>query len=517
MILDKNKIYKNLFSLKDWGTYYGSDINRISKSLVQANPEIFEEESKNRALTFFRRVSSQVPAYKDFLKKNNIDPEKIKTASDLKQVPWIDKENYLKQYPMESLCWHGKMTAPIISASSGSTGNPFFWPRSPEIERETTFIYELFLKEIFEINKYKTLLINGFSLGIYIGGTFTLNCSMRISQKAYPLTIITPGINKNEILNSIKKLHRYFDQIIISGYPPFIRDIIDDGQKMGINWKKIRLKFFFASESLSEEFRSYIYNKVGISDKSYYYSSMNLYGTADAAIMGHETPLSTFVRRLFSNNKDKCKEYFGTDYVPSLNQYYPMFKYIEIDNNEIILTSFNTEIPLVRYNIHDRGKVLTYHKIIKLIESFGYTEKKAEKITGRCFWHLPYVYLFGRSDFTVTVYGLNIYPENIKLALESKELISLTTGKFVLETANRASDQSQYLLIHIEILKDIPINKELEKKFREIIVKSLRKVNLEYNHLYQAIKERAIPKIDLRKQGDKTYFAPAIKQKWVKN
>ena len=516
MPVDKKNYDQELFPLKSWDDYYKSDVSRIFWILAKEDPKKLEEESKHNALLFFHQVSSRVPAYKDFLNKNRIVPEKIKTINDLKQVPWVDKENYLKQYPLNLLCWDGKISAPIISSSSGSTGDPFFWPRSFKIEMETTFIYELFLRELFEIDKHKTLLINGFSLGIYIGGIFTLNCSMRIAQKSYPLTIITPGINKNEILNSVEKLHQYYDQIILSGYPPFIRDIIDDGIKRGIDWKKIKLKFYFASESLSEEFRSYIFDKVGIAEHAYYYSSMNLYGTADAAIMGHETPLSTFIRKLFSKNRARCKDYFGTDYVPSLNQYYPMFKYVETDSGEVILTAFNAEVPLVRYNIHDKGKVLSYREMIGLAESFNYSETEAEKITGRHFWHLPYIYLFGRSDFTVTIYGLNVYPENIKLALESRELIDLTTGKFVMETANRPGDQSRYLLIHIEVLDGIQINKPLIKKFQETIIATLKRVNLEYNHLYQSIKDRANPEIDLRKQGDEKYFSPATKQQWVR-
>lgn len=513
---EKLKISDELFPLKNWNYYYASNLDKISKNLTEGNPERFEKKSKQSALKFFRQVSSRVPAYKDFLKKNKIVPGRIRTIDDLRKIPWVDKENYLKQYPMNSLCWDGKINAPIISASSGSTGNPFFWPRSFKIEMETTFIYELFLRNLFEIHKKRTLLINGFSLGIYVGGTFTLNCSMRIAQKSYPLTIITPGINKEEILNSVKELHRYYDQIILSGYPPFIRDIVDEGAKDDIDWKKIKLKFFFASESLSEEFRSYLFDEVGIGEKSYFCSSMNLYGTADAAIMGHETPLSTFIRKLFSNNKTRCKSYFGTSYVPSLNQYYPMFKYIETDTNEVILTAFNTEIPLVRYNIHDKGRVLEYREIIKLVESFNYSEAEAEKVTGWKFWHLPYIYLFGRSDFTVTMYGLNVYPENIKLALESRELINLATGKFVMETVNRPSNQRQCLRIHIEIFDGVHINKTLEKKFQKIIISTLRQVNLEYNHLYQAIKSRANPEIDLRERGDTSYFAPSTKQRWVK-
>lgn len=468
------------------------------------------------ALMLFHEMVKRVPAYQKFLTENKITANKIKTTKDLENVPWIDKENYLKKHRLADLCWDGKIRAPIISASSGSSGTPFFWPRSFNIEIETNYVYELFLKYIFEIDQYRTLLISGFSMGIYIGGTFTLNCCMRIAKKGYPLTVLTPGINKEEILRSVENLASSFEQIILCGYPPFIRDILDDGEKRGINWAKMNLKFFFASECLSEEFRSYIYGKVGIKPREYFFSSMNLYGTADAAIMGHETPLGIFVRKLFSESRKRCLEFFGTNYVPSLNQYYPFFKHIQIENGEVVLSSYNCEIPLLRYNIHDKGNIIPFNQILKITRSFGYSEREIEKATGRPLWRLPYVYLYGRSDLSVTLYGLNVYTENIKAALETEELIDLTTGKFVMETKNREKDQSQYLLIHVELRDGVKPSVELEKKFQKTIIGTLRKVNSEYNHLYQSIKAKAHPEVELCHQGDMKYFAPATKQRWVK-
>lgn len=500
---------------KDWESFYNHDLGSTEKKFIASNPEDFEKQGQEMAFNLFHQMAERVPAYKKFLSKNKIDPKRITKIEDLKKVPLVDKDNYLKINSLSDLCWDGKAKAPIISASSGSSGSPFFWPRSQNIEIETTYIYELFLKNIFEIHKYKTLLVSGFSMGIYIGGTFTLNCCMRLSQKGYPLTIVTPGINKDEIIKVIKSLSSEFEQVILCGYPPFVRDILDDGEKEGIDWKKLKLKFFFASESLSEDFRKYIFEKAGIEEKEYYFSSMNLYGTADTAIAGHETPLSTFIRKLFSQNPKECKKFFGTDYVPSLNQYYPFFKHLEIENGEIIFTSFNTEIPLLRYNIHDRGNILSYSELIKIAQKFGYSEKDIEKITGRPIWKLPYVYLYGRSDFSVTLYGLNVYTENIKSALEKPELIDIATGKFVMETKNREDDQSQYLEIHVEVRDGVKTNKRLENKFESTIAKTLKAVNLEYNHLYQAIKSKADPEVDLRKQGDSLYFSPATKQRWV--
>lgn len=511
------KVSGEIFPIqKGWDGFFNASIKSLSKIIVHSSDIDIERNGEKLALGLFRKMAERVPAYKDFLKKHKVRPDKIKTIVDFKYLPTIDKENYIKKYRLSSLCWDGKLRAPIISASSGSTGEAFYWPRSSNIEIETSYIYEAFLVNLFRIDKYSTLLINGFSMGIYIGGTFTLNCSMRITKKGYPLTIMTPGIDKKEILRIINTVSNDFEQIIIAGYPPLVRDILDEGEAMGINWKKKKLRFLFASEALSEDFRAYIFKKAGIKPADYFTTSLNLYGTADAALLGHEMPLGNFLRKVFSENPIKCKEFFGASYVPSINQYYPFLKYFESVDKEIVLSSRNTAIPLCRYNIHDRGDVLSFKNVFKILNSLGYTRRDVEKeIPQSLLWRLPYVYIYGRSDFTVTLYGLNIYPENIHVALYSKKLRSLSTGRFVMEVVNHKKDQNQYLLLHIELKARIKPTKKIEHLFQHEIIKILCKKNSEYNHLFRAIREKALPEIDLRKKGDIRYFPDATKQKWV--
>ncbi len=501
-----------------WDGYYDFDTGKLVNKFTTLSPEELQEAGGQMRFSLFHQMAQRVPAYKEFLSANNLNPDSIKKPEDIERVPCIDKENYVKRYSLEQRSWDGKIDAPIISASSGSSGAPTYWPRSDAIELETTYIYELFLRNVYEIDKYKTLLVNGFSMGIYIGGTFTLNCCMRIHQKGFPLTIITPGISMNEIVRSVAELGDSFGQIILSGYPPFIRDILDEGEKQGVKWKKYRIRFYFASESLSEEFRTYLYDKAGIKEDDYYTGSLNLYGTADAAIAGHEMPLGTLLRTAFSQDNQRCLDFFGKPYVPSINQYYPFFKYFETIDGELVFSSANNAVPLLRYNIHDRGGILQYGEMLELLKSFGYSLSDIEKkIKPSLLWHLPYVYLFGRSDFTVTLYGLNVYPENIKAAVEDSRLIELCTGKFVMETANKKHNQSQYLLIHIELKNGIdPKTHGLKHQFKEVILQTLRQKNSEYNHLFRTIGRKAIPEIDLRKYADNTYFSPATKQKWVK-
>jgi len=82
----------------------------------------WEKEGQKRALALFHDAAVRVPAYKDFLKKNKIDHTKIQTWVDFQKVPLTSKKDYLRKYPLEQLCWDGKLNKPLVfTATSGST------------------------------------------------------------------------------------------------------------------------------------------------------------------------------------------------------------------------------------------------------------------------------------------------------------------------------------------------------------------------------------------------------------
>lgn len=515
-IKDTNKHSSEVLPInKGWEGFSGFNTDLLVNKFTRYKPDYFEKKGKIMAFELFHQMSRRVPAYKDFLSKNKINLKDIKNPTDMIIVPWIDKSNYLKQYSMEDLSWDGEFIPPIISASSGTSGNPTFWPRSWNIELETSYIYELFLRHLFKIDKYKTLLINGFAMGIYVGGTFTLNCALRLSKKGYRLTVVNPGVVKKEIIQCIDSLSPHFDQTIVGCYPPMLRDILEDAHQGGIDLKKRNIKLFFASESFSEDFRSYLYDKIGVGRKDYFTSSMNLYGTADAAIAGHETPLSIYIRKLLGNDNARCKEYFGEINIPSINMYYPFLKYYETIDGEIIISSCNNQIPLCKYNIHDRGGLINFDQMIGLVKSFGIHRKRLVEIINWDPWRLPYVYLLGRSDNSVKLYGALISPDTIRKVIEGKELSKYMTSKFTMSVVTD-NDYNQCFEINLELKNNIGENKNLKYLTEKLIVNQLLLENIEYKSNYASNPKKQMPKIIFWKYEDPLYFNAGVKQKWVK-
>lgn len=508
------------FSKKLFQNFWNFSADKASKLLEQKDPDYWEQKGAQLALQLFYATAERVPAYKDFLKKNSIRPSLIKTIKDFKKIPTVNKKNYLEKYPIEDLHFDGKFfNNQMISVSSGSSGNPFFWPRSGILEMETTYVQEMFLKKFFRIHKRSTLYINCFAMGMYIAGPIILNSALRISQKGYPLTIITPGLSMDDIMRVLPSISTHFDQIIIAGYPPYVKDIIEEGRQRGIYWHKMAPKLILAGEGFSEKWRERVAELGGIENPRD--SIINLYGTADASIVGHETPESITIRRFADQDTKLRQELFGEKYsnrLPTLVQYLPTQKYFESINNELHFTA-TSGIPLIRYNIHDDGGLISYQKAASMCKErkhdvLGDLNKKAK---GSPSWKLPYVYLYGRSDFTVVIYGANVYPENIKAALETKNIINKTTGRFIMSVEYNQR-QDPHLHIHVEISDQEQNTKALEEKIQTVITKTLLRINYEYRSSYQAKGDMLRPVVQLHEKGDDKIFPrTSIKQRWTDN
>lgn len=484
------------------------------KSLRTKDEEFWLKEGDRMALKLFKQASKKVPAYGKFLKANKIDPNKIRNINDFKNIPLVNKKNYLRYYPFPELCWNGNPGGmDMISVSSGSTGEPLYWLRGEEQEREAALTLESLYTDSFEIDRKSTLFIVSLAMGIWIGGTLIHRASQAVAQK-YNMTVVTPGINIPEIFKIIKALSRYYDQTIIAGYPPFAKDIIDQGGENGIDWKKHNIKFLFAAEAFSEKWRDYLYKKVGAKDS--HRDSINIYGTADAVIMAHETPFSNMIRRIASYEKPELyrKIFIKDERVPTLAQYNPVFKFTEAVDGKLVFSSFSG-IPLVRYDLGDTGGILKYSEMEKIMASGGINVAKESKRKNIYPWKLPFVYVYGRGDFTASLYGLNIYPETIREGLSVNGVAKYVSGKFTMLTKND-SKMNQYLEVNVELKSGIKPSLLIETKTKDSLVKFLKRKNTEYNELYKIMGRSIEPKVSLREYGDKDFFAPGIKQKWHK-
>ncbi len=127
--------------------------------------------AQDNVLKLFQEVAATVPAYRDFLRANNINPDSIQTYADFQKLPLINKENYLQLNSLTDLCRYGQLSmCDAIAVSSGSTGKPTFWSRFITDELQVATRFEQIFKDSFEADNKTTLAVICFTLGTWVGG-----------------------------------------------------------------------------------------------------------------------------------------------------------------------------------------------------------------------------------------------------------------------------------------------------------------------------------------------------------
>ena len=484
----------------------------LSTPLVTLLQQHAGANSEAALLELFHGIATNVPAYQSFLHEQGVEPTSIQTFADFQQLPLTTKQNYLQHYSLAQLCRNGQLErCDMIAVSSGSTGQPSFWSRSLADEFQVATRFEQIFHDSFQADTKRTLAVVCFALGTWVGGMYTANCCRHLACKGYPITVITPGNNKTEIFRVVQALAPAFEQVVLLGYPPFLKDVIDSGMAQGIPWQTYNIKLVMAGEVFSEEWRSLVGERVGSTHVCC--DSASLYGTADAGVLGNETPLSICIRRWFADHPDAARELFGESRLPTLVQYDPLSRFFEVQDGTLLFSGDNG-IPLVRYHISDTGGIISYNEMLQFLIDWGFDPLKAlQTQSDRGIYPLPFVYVFGRSHFTVSYFGANIYPENVTVGLEQSPVCEWVTGKFVMQV-KEDTDRNEYLLIVVELAPTVEGNEEKRQAIANSVQQHLRRLNSEFaNYVPEPYQT---PQIMLTATGEPNYFPMGVKHRYTR-
>lgn len=470
-----------------------------------SNPE-------DKILALFHRCVTEVPAYRKFLEAHDINPAEITSYPAFQTLPLMAKANYMQAYPLPERCLGGSLkSSDRVAVSSGSTGQPTFWPRSVAHELDVAVRFEQVFADSFRADERSTLAVVCFALGNWVGGLYTTSCCWHLARKGYPLMVSTPGNNKAEIFRVVRELSPHFEQTVLLGYPPFVKDVIDAGAAEGIDWASYNPKLVFAGEVFSEEWRELIGQCTGSTAPCF--DSSSLYGTADGGVLGNETPFSIAIRRWLAKHPDAARSLFGESRLPTLVQYDPASRFFEVHEGTLVVSGENS-VPLLRYHIADKGGVLGFEEMWTFLQEHG-IQSLGELGLPNDFQprHLPFVYVFGRADFTVSYYGANIYPENVTVGLEQPEIMAWLTGKFVLET-QETDNGDKILHIAVELLPGIEPDATIKPVIADSIRAQLLRLNSEFANYTPA--EQQLPVISLRYFADADYFPAGVKHRYTR-
>ncbi len=360
------------------------------------------------------RAARNVPAYREFLRDAGVSATSLFPLGILRRLPETDKRSYVDRFGLLERCVGGAVTFPgtTIDESSGSTGTPYNWIRG---SRERTVAHRnigFFARYAFGTQPLVT--INAFSMGAWAAG---FNMSLGMMRHGI-VKSIGPDIDK--ILSTLGYLGPGY-RFLISGYPPFLKHLLDEGDRRDFPWADYRLHALVGGEGMTEELRDLLLLR--------FESVFSGYGATDIEIgMAGESPVSIAIRRLARARPDVREALFGRDSrLPMVFQYNPLIHFLEVNQErEIVCTVSRLDLlsPRIRYNVHDEGGIVDYGSAAASLKRFGFeiaeigSAPETAGPRGLLPWArpipLPFLWIHGRRDATISVMGANIYPEDIE-------------------------------------------------------------------------------------------------------
>lgn len=476
--------------------FIGSRYTAFIWLVTSVPPQILALLGAWRAVRAAHQARRKVPAYQRLLADHRVSAEDLRWL----RLPLTDKDAYVRRFSLEERCLNGRLPDHDVAMdeSSGSTGIPHNWVRSLR-ERETshTFISH-FARHCFGNEPFVT--INAFSMGAWATG---INMGIALQRIG---TVKSTGPDVDKILSTLDVLGTKY-RYLLCGYPPFLKLLIDSAKERGFSLADFSLMALVGGEGMSEGLRDYLI--------PYFSKVYSGFGATDLEIgIAGESPISVAIRREARRNERLREAVFGHDSrLPMLFQYNPLNHHVFVGHEgELIFTITRLEVlsPRIMYNLHDEGGVATFHEMEERLGSAG---RKLGDIapSGKKIVKLPFLWVYGRKDSTLSVMGANIYPEDIEQALYGEPELAVRTHSFCLSLVED-QDGGVRPCFSFEIRGEI--TNELRSEFENRLPESIRLFNTDFRVAMKEHAATATPIVRLFALGTGPFAADAgrIKQ-----
>lgn len=416
-----------------------------------------ERFARLNAWMLCQMANLDVPAYQRYLREHDFRFRWWR----LTNYPETSKDAYVKRYSEEDRCWYGEIetVGTVVDESSGSSGTPFNWMRGRKELRTIHSNVAGYITLLF--GSKRLFCINAFSMGAWATGTNTGHAMSKIAM------VKNTGPDLDKIVDTL----RYFGPkyvYLVSAYPPFLKHLRDRlDREEWFDWSRYRLNGFVGGEAMTEGLRDYCEERFGR-----VYSG---YGASDLTIgMGGESDVSVWLRRSMYADDRVREALLGPDEtrVPMVFQYNPLETYLEInDAGEVVVTLNSTAImsPKVRYNIGDEGHIQSFPEVFEALAFDPELQRAFHRAFAVQRMKLPFLFLFGRKDSTISYMGANLYPLDVENGLYRDNPHAAHIESFKLALIE-IGEHEQRPLVHVQLRSDA----QLEPDARDALAAAAR-------------------------------------------
>lgn len=554
IIFITNLVYRLGISLPAWIIFLTEKFlwkhpEKIKIFLSFIDPGALWRTAETKLVFLVNRFLKTTPALQD-IKKQHFPNQKIKSVEDFKRLfPILDKNSYRKKYTLEDLNQYGKLPhAGGFYKSAGTSGNSTLWTESIAeqlmFEKTASFMADVMLNML----KRNYIILNCWAFSSWPTG-INFAAAARFLGK-----VLNVGTNLKEAVDAITSFGPKY-HYLLAGYPPFIYHVLEALEEKGLDLKEYDINIVSGGEGFVEAWRDSLIKWLG--NKKTIFS---VYGSTDKGLSeGLETNLAYIIRSLlyaaetmltdeiqakeilcerfevniFPFTQDSAKEFLlsflkreeNLKRLPMVFQFNPTVFYNENflfmdpkhnrEVNEFITTILSSvvSIPRVRYNIHDEGFVMHFEEVKEILKKHqirlqDYNIRNDQYLE----LHLPFLFIFGRSDGTVSVDGANIFPEDVEECLYAHEELLEKTHTFQLFIS-----KNYHLGIAFELKEGIPTDGNLEEKYRDHFTANLKNFSFGYNELVEDKLPSADLVVEIYPFSEGPFREKSLKMRYVKS
>ena len=312
--------------------------------------------------------------WRDLLHKRGMsDPEDVKSLDDLRNLPFLTKEDFREAYPLKMSTVDRKELLEF-HMSSGSTGTP---------------VVMAYTKN--DLNQWADTMARCFTMaGLEAGDTFQIMPTFGLFNGGFGcyhgcrkagLFCVPASSGNTERQIKLMRDFRVKGFCSVVSYVPRIIEKLDASNDPDIPSLRVGV---FGSETFSDEMRKKIENRLHI-------ECFDIYGMTETGGIG-----TTGQDCSAHAGIHVWDDYYITEVIdPATGKNVPDGEY-----GEVVFTSLTREaMPIIRYRTHDISRILSREKC-----ACGRTHIRIDRITGR-------------TDDMLIVKGVNFYPRQVEQAL----------------------------------------------------------------------------------------------------
>lgn len=432
--------------------------------------------SRHRAAAAFYNARSRVPAYQEFLAaRGSTSPR----AFD--EIPPMDKQNYITQWPIEKLCQGGRLPLrdAVIDESSGSSGTATNWVRGATERAATRRLIQYSTRATLGDDGF--ILLNCFALGPWATG---MNVSMSMVDRCIVKSI---GPDAGKALATMKLFGSQY-KYVIAGYPPFLKSLVDTAE---FDWAPYDVSAVVGGEAMSEPLRAALNRR--------FRQTISCFGASDLEInLAVETPFTMALRESVLQNERLGADIYGSEGVPMIFQYDPLNTFVESDAERSLLFTINrleNVSPRIRYNLHDRGVVRTVAELEPILRDHGLSAQQMGMRTG-----LPVMFHWGRQDSSVAFFGCKITPDDIQHVVMRLSQTLGQVANFALHPYDDA-DANKRLELWLEMDNGVEPPGDQEAATADVL-RELAAVNQDFRESVKMIQPALRPTVTFHRFGE---------------